>query len=252
MSGATKRERLRAVPDIYNRLILLLSFIVYVIMKINFPLYVKMKNRATDQQTSRLTIKLWNNLFFKKLLPYCSAALLLCYCFAVPVLATEISNVNVKLQNNDIYITTSVKPDSKFMEDMGNGISKEFTFYIDLFRVWNVWPDEFVTGRKIVKILKSNPIKREYVATSIDGNVQIEKRFKDLESMVEWSMNIVGIKLANIKELEPGDYFVKITIDSRIRKLPPVIGYFLFFVPEKEFSISKDSQIFKINPKNSL
>ncbi|MDI6727954.1 MAG: DUF4390 domain-containing protein [Thermodesulfovibrionales bacterium] len=163
--------------------------------------------------------------------------------------ATEVSAVNIKINNHDIYVTTSLKPDQKFINDINDGISKELTFYIDLFRVWSIWPDEFVTGRKLVKILKSNPIKREYVAASIDGNVQVEKRFKDLESMVEWAMNIIDIKLTNIKELEHGEYFVKITVDSRIRKLPPVIGYFLFFMPEKEFSISKDSQKFEINRK---
>jgi hypothetical protein len=171
--------------------------------------------------------------------------------FTTSSFATEISVINVKLHSNDIYVTISLKPDQKFINDVNDGISKELTFYIDLFRVWSVWPDEFVTGRKVIKTLKSNTIKREYVAASIDGNVHVEKRFKDLESMVEWAMNIVDIKLTNIKELEHGEYFVKITVDSRIRKLPPVIGYFLFFVPEKEFSISKDSQIFKINPKNS-
>ena len=31
------------------------------------------------------------------------------------------------------------------------GISKEITFYIDLFKVWNIWPDEFIAGRKIVR-----------------------------------------------------------------------------------------------------
>jgi hypothetical protein len=186
------------------------------------------------------------------LLHFCSLLSVFCLLIlTVPVFATEISAVNVKIQGNDIYVTTSLKPDSKFMDDMNNGLSKEVTFYIDLFRVWSIWPNEFVTGRKLVKILKSNPIKREYIAASVDGNVQVEKRFKDLESMVEWAMNIIDIKLTNIKELEHGEYFIKITVDSRIRKLPPVIGYFLFFVPEKEFSISKDSQIFKINPKNS-
>jgi hypothetical protein len=163
--------------------------------------------------------------------------------------AAEISAVDVNIHNNDIYVTTSVKPDPKLIEDMNKGLSKEIVFYIDLFRVWSIWPDEFVTGKKLVKILKSNPIKREHTAIKIDGNIHLEKRFKDLESMVEWVMNIINIKLTNIKELEPGDYFVKITIDSRIRKLPPVIGYLLFFVPEKEFSISKDSIIFQINKK---
>ncbi|MBI5213201.1 MAG: DUF4390 domain-containing protein [Nitrospirae bacterium] len=100
-----------------------------------------------------------------------------------------------------------------------------------------------------MRVLKSNPIKREYVASSIDGNVQLEKRFKDLESMIEWVMNIGDSKLTNTKELEPGSYFVKVSVESRIRKLPPVIGYLLFFVPEKELSISKNSPPFQINIK---
>ena len=38
-----------------------------------------------------------------------------------------------------------------------NGIAKEITFYIDLFRVWNMWPDEFVLGKTIVKTLRVDP-----------------------------------------------------------------------------------------------
>ncbi|MDI6801735.1 MAG: DUF4390 domain-containing protein [Thermodesulfovibrionales bacterium] len=135
----------------------------------------------------------------------------------------------------------------KFTDDLNGGVSKELVFYIDLFRSWNVWPDEFITGKKLVKILKSDPIKREYVAINIDGNLQIEKRFKDLESMISWATTVTEMKIANVKEFEPGSYFVKITVESRIRKLPPVIGYFLFFVPEKEFTVSKDSAAFQIN-----
>jgi len=163
--------------------------------------------------------------------------------------AASISDLDVKIEGNDIYVTASIKPDSKFLEDINNGLSKELIIYIDLFRVWNIWPDEFVAGKKVVRILKSNPIKRDYSASSIEGNVQNEKRFRDLELMIEWTMNIVNTKLMNIKELEEGQYFVKFTVESRIRKLPPVIGYFLFFVSEKEFSISKNSQRFQINRK---
>lgn len=166
-------------------------------------------------------------------------------------LAMEISSVNVRLSNNDLYVSASVKPDAKFMEDMNEGMSKEVTFYIDLFRVWDVWPDEFVLGKKVVNILRSNQIKREYTATSIHGNIQLEKRFKDLESMLGWAMNVHEMKLANIRELDPAIYFVKVTVESRIRKLPPVIGYLLFFVPEKEFSISKNSPHFQISPRGA-
>ncbi len=215
-----------------------------------------MKNSATERHSAIVNSATERQLnygkiySFKRLLLYCSAALVLCVLMlAAPGFAAEISVVDVKIHNNDIYVTTSVKPDTKFMNDLSSGLSKELVFYIDLFRVWDILPDEFVTGRKIVRIIKSNPIKREYVASSLDGSIQLEKRFKELEMMVEWSMSIAEMKLTNIRELEPGEYFVKITVDSRIRKLPPVIGYLLFFVPEKEFSISKDSQRFRINRK---
>jgi len=187
--------------------------------------------------------------FFCKLLLSASCWLLISFFSATYVFASEISAVNVKLLNNELLITTSVSPDPKFIESMNEGMSKEFVFYIDLFRVWKIWPDEFVIGKKLVKILKSDPIKREYVATSFEGNTYLEKRFKNVESMLGWAMNIAEIKLTNVRELETGTYFVKVTVESTIRRLPPVIGYLFFFVPEKEFSISKNSPTLQINTK---
>ncbi len=174
---------------------------------------------------------------------------LLCLFLPRQGFATEISLVNVLLQNDELHVSTSLKLDPKFTEDIAKGLSKEFMFYVDLFRVWNLWPDEFVLGKKVTKILKNDPIKREYVATAINGTVHIEKRFKDLDSMINWTLNLTDLKLTNIRGLEAGDYFVKVTVKSRIRKLPPVIGYLFFFVPENEFSISKDSAIFPITPR---
>ncbi len=163
--------------------------------------------------------------------------------------AVEFSDINFRFSNNELYVSTAVKPDQKIMNDLNDGLSKEFIFYIDLFRVWNIWPDEFVLGQKIITTLKNDPIKREYFATRVNGNISLNKRFNDLESMLDWAMALSDIKLTNIKELEAGTYFIKITAESRIRKLPPVIGYLFFFVPDKDFSISKNSQTFQINTK---
>ena len=162
---------------------------------------------------------------------------------------SDIPSVTVKQINNEIYVTTYLKPSARFKEEMSSGISKDITFYIDLFKVWNVWPDEFIRGKKITKALKSDPIKREYVAVSMEGSVHIEKRFKDPESMLEWAFNINDIRLTNIRELETGIYFVKVTAESRIRKLPPVIGQMLFFIPEKEFNVYKESTHFHIGQR---
>ncbi|MBI4686046.1 MAG: DUF4390 domain-containing protein [Nitrospirae bacterium] len=154
----------------------------------------------------------------------------------------------MKILNNEIYVTTGLDLNEQQVQDLKNGISKEITFYIDLFRIWRMWPDEFVLGKTISKTLKSDPVKKEHVATSFDGMTMIERRFKDFDSLLKWSLNINELKLTNIKELEPADYFIKITVESRLRRLPPVISYLFFFLPEKEFKKSKDSHNFKVEP----
>lgn len=174
---------------------------------------------------------------------------ILTYCLLLfPSLSsgTEIVGPEIKIVNNELYVTAGLLLDEKQVQDLKNGIVKEITFYIDLFRIWNMWPDEFVLGKTFVKTLRADPVKKEYVATSLYGMTIIEKRFNELDSLLKWSLNINDLKLTNIKELEPDDYFVSIRVESRLRRLPPVIGYLFFFVPEKEFTIVKDSSSFRM------
>ncbi|MEK6583082.1 MAG: DUF4390 domain-containing protein [Nitrospirota bacterium] len=161
---------------------------------------------------------------------------------------TEIVGPEIKTVNNELYVTAGLLLDEKQVQDLKNGIVKEITFYIDLFRIWNMWPDEFVLGKTFVKTLRADPVKKEYVATSLYRMTIAEKRFNELDSLLKWSLNINDLKLTNIKELEPDDYFVRITVESRLRRLPPVIGYLFFFVPEKEFTTVKDSSSFRVGP----
>lgn len=160
--------------------------------------------------------------------------------------AQVISGPDVKINDNAIYVTFSLELDDKKTDEIKKGIDKELELYIDLFRVWKVWPDEFVTGKSYLRTLRSDPIKKEYVATSNDGAVLIERRFRSFESMLDWTLSVKDLQLANIKELDPASYFIKVTIESKIRELPPVIGHFLIFVPENEFKIMKDSNFFAI------
>lgn len=157
-----------------------------------------------------------------------------------------ISGPEAKVVNGEIVVTAGLVLDSKSLEDLKNGISKEITFNIDLFRVWNLWPDEFVAGKRLVNTLWCDPIKKEYIATSFDGATLIEKRFKTFDSMLTWTLVIKDLKLVTLKELQPADYFVKVTVESRVRTLPPVISYLLFFVPEKEFKVTRVSAILSI------
>ncbi|MGB9715923.1 MAG: DUF4390 domain-containing protein [Thermodesulfovibrionales bacterium] len=136
--------------------------------------------------------------------------------------------------------------DEKYVKEIKNGIEKEYRFYIDLFRVWNMWPDEFVLGKLITRTVKCDPVKGEFIATSLDGNILVERRFKSFESMMKWALSINDLKLTNIKELESGIHFVRITVESKLRTLPPIIGQFFIFLSENEFVVKKDSFNFRI------
>ncbi|HUO77601.1 MAG TPA: DUF4390 domain-containing protein [Thermodesulfovibrionales bacterium] len=170
-----------------------------------------------------------------------SLAFLSLFLMLLNASGAEIIGPDARVTNDEIVVSTGLALDEKNVDDLKNGISKEITFYIDLFRVWRMWPNEFIAGKKIVKTLRSDPIKKEYTATTFDGATLTEKRFKRFDSMLDWTLTIKDLKLINIKELQSSDYYVKVTVESRLRELPPVIGYLLFFVSEKDFKLSKES-----------
>jgi hypothetical protein len=150
---------------------------------------------------------------------------------------SDIASVNVRQVNNEIIVNASLQLDQKMIDELTSGLSKELVFNVDLFRHWKIWPNEFVTGKNILITLQSNPIKREYVGTSKTGNTKSIKRFKDVNSMIAWAVNITDLKLTGTSGLDGDNYFVKVTAESRAHALPAVVGYILFFLPTKEFSI---------------
>jgi hypothetical protein len=158
----------------------------------------------------------------------------------------QITGPEVKLQDHEIYVSTSLTLDDKYLQELEHGVTKEFRFYIDLFRIWNMWPDEFVLSKSFIRTLESDPVKMEHLATTNDGNTLIQKRFRSFKSMIQWALSISDLRLANMRELEPGAYFVRVTVESKIRKLPPVIGYFMIFLPENDFKIKKDSPLISV------
>jgi hypothetical protein len=183
---------------------------------------------------------------FLKLLIFSFSLLVLLLCSTVPSFGVEITGPVVALRKDEIYVTTALSLDDNILQELRNGITKEFRFNIDLFRVWRLWPDEFILNKFFIRTLRCDPVKMEYVAKSDDGSTLIKKRFKSFESMLQWALSVNDLKLAGTRDLDPGSYYVKVTVESRIRKLPPVIGYFMIFLPENEFKISKNSRFIHV------
>jgi hypothetical protein len=160
--------------------------------------------------------------------------------------AADIIGPKVRVIENNITVSTGIELDKQYLNDIKKGISKEIIFYIDLFRVWDSWPDEFVLGKTLTRTLRCDPVKKEYIATSLSGTTLTEKRFNDCNLLIKWGLSIPELRLTNINELEPAMYFVKVTVESRLRRLPPIISSLFFFVKQKDFSISKESKPFPI------
>ncbi len=160
--------------------------------------------------------------------------------------ALELSDPDVTRKGGAIVVSAEARPGPREMNDLSNGVSKEMVFYVDLFRVWRAWPDEFVLGRVITRTLKCDPLRKDYTANSLDGTTLLEKKFKDCEALSAWALKVPEITLTNTAELPPDMYFVRVTVESRLRRLPPVAGFFFFFVREVEASASKDSPAFPI------
>jgi len=161
--------------------------------------------------------------------------------------ALEIKGPELSAKKKNLYVSFQFRFDQKQISSLKKGLPKEIVFYVDLFRSWNAWPDEFIRGLKIIRRLTADAMKKEYKASSYDGKTLDMRRFNSLDSLLAWSLSFKDLSLTNFEDLEPGRYFVKITAESKRTKIPPLISEIFFFLPSREFRISKNSDIFVWN-----
>lgn len=173
--------------------------------------------------------------------------LLLITALAVPLGAAELKGPDVKLKDNAIAVSATVALDERQCTEIEKGVSKNIIIYFDLFREWKSWPDEFVLGKTFTQTLRCDPVKKEYIATSLEGAKLRERRFGDCKHLMEWALTVQEFNLTSTGELEPADYMVKVTVESQLRRLPPFINLLFFFVKEKELIVTADSPTFTLN-----
>jgi len=150
----------------------------------------------------------------------------------------------VKIINNNIIVKTSIAGLADFEQIVKASIGKEIIFTAELMRVWDFWPDEFIVSKKIRKIVKYDNLREQYRTSWRDGSTRADTIFTDFNTMKNWILSEDSISLANIKELEPGSYYIRIVVESKSREKIPLIGLLVYLVPEIEMSLAKESQPF--------
>jgi hypothetical protein len=180
-----------------------------------------------------------------------SIFILSCICivlFFSPATAfsAEISGPTVRIENNEIFVDTGLSYLGDLESTILSGLEKEFIFTIELFRVWNLWPDEFVVSKKVQRAVKYDRLREQFFTSTNDGITKAYEKFKDFLVMKNWVFRVRNINIANVRELRPGRYYLRVVVESKSRELPPTIGLLMFFIPEVEMSLAKESQSFRI------
>jgi len=156
---------------------------------------------------------------------------------------------NMNIVNNNIIVNLHIDNITELETLITSGIEKEIIFTVELLRVWNYWPDEFVVSKKISKVIKHDNLRDHYRASSYDGITRSKRYFKDYDSVKDWIYNVKDVNLANVKGLEPGSYYIRIVVESKSVEQLPLLGVLMHFIPEVEMSLAKESQPFAIGDK---
>jgi len=154
---------------------------------------------------------------------------------------TRLTDLKVTRNSDDLYVSVRLELDQGMTRELRNGIEKKIIFYVDLFRAWYKWPDEFVLGKKVERDLKCDNVKGEYLVMELGRGVPVTKRFENCEDLMGYALSVNNVRLVDTKELEHSRYIVKVTAESRLRNLPPLIGQMFFFIKDLEFSVRTKS-----------
>lgn len=180
--------------------------------------------------------------------------LILCYTLTLSPAAAATPSIigpDSRIIDNNIVVDLSIANVTELEKTILTGTEKNIIFTVELLRVWRFWPDEFIVSKRIEKKIRYDNLREQYWAFSYDGAVQTENKFKDYDSMKGWIFTVNTVNLANIRELEPGSYYIRVIVESKSPEQLPVIGFLMHFIPETEMSLAKESQPFTIKARTS-
>lgn len=148
--------------------------------------------------------------------------------------------------NNDIVVNIAVVNATELEATIKSGIEKEIVFTTELIREWKFWPDEFVVSKKIRKTIKYDNLRDQFWTSSFDGITRKDRKLKNYSQVKNWIFSVNEINLANVRELEPANYYIRVIVESRSIDRLPVMGLLMHLVPEVDMTIARESEPFPI------
>jgi len=167
-------------------------------------------------------------------------SVLICYIlFPCNSFAQDATLTNVIVTNTRddllVYLTVEGAFREKMKKAILSGVPTTFSFFIQLNRVRNFWPDKEIVELDITHTIKYNNLKKEFVITrSWENNQPIVT--KSLDEARKLMSEIDSLKTVPLSRLEKGSQY-QIRAKAQLSKLtlPFYLHYVLFFVSLWDF-----------------
>jgi len=157
-----------------------------------------------------------------------------CNSFAQDATLTNIIVTNTR-DDLLVYLTVEGAFREKMKKAILSGVPTTFSFFIQLNRVRNFWPDKEIVEIDITHTIKYNNLKKEFVITRSWENNQpiVTKSFVEARKLMS---EIDSLKAVPLNLLEKGSQY-QIRAKAQLSKLtlPFYLHYVLFFVSLWDF-----------------
>jgi hypothetical protein len=156
-----------------------------------------------------------------------------------PVLAQEarLTRITVSNTRDDLllYFTLEGAFTEKMQEAIISGVPATFSFYINLYRVRNLWHDKEIADIKLTHTIKFNNLKKEYTIKRSwkEGDPIITQSFQEAQRLMT---EIDSLKVYPLKGLQKGNqYQIRVMAEVSKMTLPFYLHYVLLFVSFWDF-----------------
>lgn len=146
-------------------------------------------------------------------------------------------NINISNTRDDLLIYFNVKGAfrEKLKKAVLSGAPATFSFYVNLYRVRNFWPDKNIADIKVTHTVKYDTLKKEFTVTRPWKNSKpvVTKSFQQAQKLMT---EIDSLNVVSLSNLEKGRrYQTRAKAEVSKLTLPFYLHYVLFFVSLWDF-----------------
>lgn len=144
----------------------------------------------------------------------------------------RLENIIVTNTRDDLllYLTAKNAFPPKIAEAIQSGVPTTFTYYVNLYRVRNMWMNKKITDIELTHSLKYDTLKKEYVVTRSweRDRPLIVKSFDEAKELMS---EVDSLKIVPLSQLEKGQqYQIRTKAELDRMTLRFYLHYVLFFL----------------------